>query len=380
MNVMKRQLSEICEIQYGYPFDSSKFSTTEGTPLIRIRDVKRGFSETYTTEHVPEEYMIAAGEILIGMDGEFNIAKWSSCPAALNQRVCHIVPTSEIVSDFLYYALPVKLKEIERKTAFVTVKHLSAKALNAIELDVPAKTEQKQIAATLNRVITIIRKREHQLDILDTLIKARFVEMFGDPESNEKNWDEKKLASLCSVGSSKRVLQSEQSVFGVPFLRVSDLVRKMDTEELSADLYITKERFTDLSEHGQVPTVGDILVTSRGTLGRCYIWQENDEFYFQDGMISWLSNYSKTIIPLYIAYLFSMPGFRKQIDRLQAGSTVAYLSISMIKNLVVMVPDIQLQNKFADFVNQVDKSKFAVQKSLDEAQLLFDSLMQKYFG
>lgn len=81
-----------------------------------------------------------------------------------------------------------------------------------------------------------------------------------------------------------------------------------------------------------MPVRGDILLTARGTLGRCYIIQDEDEFYFQDGMITWLSKYDERITPLYISYLFEMPGFRKQIDSLQAGSTVAYLSISMTKS------------------------------------------------
>lgn len=106
-----------------------------------------------------------------------------------------------------------------------------------------------------------------------------------------------------------------------------------------------------------MPRPGDILLTARGTLGRCYIVQSDDEFYFQDGMITWLSNYDRRITALYISYLFEMPGFRKQIDALQAGSTVAYMSISMTKKLNIIVPPIELQNQFADFVKQVDKSK-----------------------
>ena len=129
-----------------------------------------------------------------------------------------------------------------------------------------------------------------------------------------------------------------------------------------------------------VPEPGDILVTSRGTLGRCYIISTDDCFYFQDGMISWLSRYEDEVTPLYIQYLFDMPGFRKQIDSMQAGSTVAYLSIAMLKKLNIMLPDRDLQEQFAAFVAQVNKSKVAVQKSLDETQVLFDALMQKYFG
>lgn len=188
------------------------------------------------------------------------------------------------------------------------------------------------------------------------------------------------MEKLCEVGSSKRIYQNEQSMTGIPFLRISDLVNRMDTDSKECDLYIPEERFEELKEQGLVPVEGDILLTARGTLGRCYIVQEADQFYFQDGMITWLSNYDKKITALYISYLFSMPGFRKQIDALQAGSTVAYLSISMTKKLDIMVPPIELQNQFADFVKPVDKSKVAVQKALEESQLLFDSLMQEYFG
>ena len=191
---------------------------------------------------------------------------------------------------------------------------------------------------------------------------SRFVELFGEPDTNEKNWKVYKMEQLCEVGSSKRIYQNEQSMTGIPFLRISDLVNRIDAGSQECELYIPEERFERLKEQGLVPISGDILLTARGTLGKCYIVQEKDKFYFQDGMITWLSKYSTAITPLYISYLFEMPGFRKQIDSLQAGSTVAYLSISMTKKLDVIVPPIALQNQFAAFVKQVDKSKYCSQK------------------
>ena len=217
--------------------------------------------------------------------------------------------------------------------------------------------EQRQIAATLDKIDDLIVKRRQQLDKLDELVKSRFIEIFGDPENNNKAWKVKFLDNLCTVGSSKRVYQSEQSSEGVPFWRISDLVSKIDTGTVDSALFISKTKYTELKQAGLVPVTGDILLTSRGTLGRCYIIKDEDRFYFQDGMISWLSNYSEEITPLYLQYLFSMSGFRKQIDKLQAGSTVAYLSIAMLKKLQVMVPDKTLQKQFAAFVTQVDKSK-----------------------
>mgnify|MGYP000537480326 CR=1 FL=1 len=377
---MKR-LADICDIQYGYAFDSKCFTEDSSYPqLVRIRDVKRGYSETYYSGDYPEEYILSEGDLLIGMDGEFNIARWKCSGALLNQRVCKLTTKVGTNEEYLRFAMLKSLKEIEQRTAFVTVKHLSVKELNKLELDVPELTKQDKIADTLSRLERVIEARKEELEKLDNLIKARFVELFGDPDNNEKSWDIDKMEHLCEVGSSKRIYQNEQSMEGVPFLRISDLVNRIDTGSKKCDLYIPIEKFAELKEQGLVPRSGDILLTARGTLGRCYIVQSDDEFYFQDGMITWLSNYDRRITALYISYLFEMPGFRKQIDALQAGSTVAYMSISMTKKLNIMVPPIELQNQFADFVKQVDKSKVAIQAALDKSQLLFDSLMQKYFG
>lgn len=212
------------------------------------------------------------------------------------------------------------------------------------------------------------------------LIKSRFVELFGDPETNTKGWPITKMCNLCSVGSSKRIYQSEQSSEGVPFLRISDLTNLINTGVATENLYIPEKRYAELQSQGQVPVKGDILVTSRGTLGQCYIVKADDKFYFQDGMISWLSQYVDGITPLYISYLFSMSGFRKQIDSMQAGSTVAYLSIAMIKKLKVMVPDEETQQQFATFVRRIDKLKVERQKNLEKTQLQFGCLIQQYFG
>ena len=227
------------------------------------------------------------------------------------------------------------------------------------------REKQVLISEKLDKLYGIIQARKQELQKLDELIKARFVELFGDPEFNTFGWDTEELGTLCDVGSSKRIYQNEQSQEGVPFWRISDLISKMDTGVADSGLFIPEERYVELKNAGLVPTTGDILVTSRGTLGRCYIIKDEDKFYFQDGMISWLSSYVDGITPLYLQYLFTMPGFRKQIDGMQAGSTVAYLSIAMLKKLRVMVPPIETQNCFALFVEQLDKSKVVVQKVLE---------------
>ena len=264
-----------------------------------------------------------------------------------------------ILPEYLVKAFDSKdVKEfIDKNSSGTTVGTFTIQTAKKMEISLPSIEEQRNIIQKITKIESVIKQRRQELQLLDDLIKARFVELFGDPDNNEKSWDIDKMEHLCEVGSSKRIYQNEQSMEGAPFLRISDLVNRIDTGSKKCDSYIPIEKFAELKEQGLVPRPGDILLTARGTLGRCYIVQSDDEFYFQDGMITWLSNYDRRITALYISYLFEMPGFRKQIDALQAGSTVAYMSISMTKKLNIIVPPIELQNQFADFVKQVDKSK-----------------------
>lgn len=267
----------------------------------------------------------------------------------------YLLPKENVLPEYLCYV--VKYMHLEKYFTGATIPHIYFKEYKKEEFNLDTLDRQKEIVNILGRIECVISSRQQELQKLDELIKARFVELFGDPDNNEKSWDIDKMEHLCEVGSSKRIYQNEQSMEGAPFLRISDLVNRIDTGSKKCDLYIPIEKFAELKEQGLVPRPGDILLTARGTLGRCYIVQSDDEFYFQDGMITWLSNYDRRITALYISYLFEMPGFRKQIDALQAGSTVAYMSISMTKKLNIIVPPIELQNQFADFVKQVDKSK-----------------------
>ena len=326
------------------------------------------------------------GDILFsiaGAIGRVAIVTEEILPANTNQALAIIrIDDEQVYLPYISMILtsPIVKRQFERKKQGVAQLNISLKDVNELEIPLPDRKQQIIYSELFAKITEIIIYRKRELKMLDELIKARFVEMFGDPEVNTKGWPIFEMCDLCSVSSSKRIYQSEQSSDGVPFLRISDLTNLINCGVTTENLYIPEERYMELQAQGQVPIEGDILVTSRGTLGQCYIVKADDRFYFQDGMISWLSEYANGITPLYISYLFSMSGFRKQIDSMQAGSTVAYLSIAMIKKLKVMVPNAETQRQFTTFVHQVDKLKSVIQEQLKETQLLFDSLMQQYFG
>lgn len=385
---MRVKLGDIFEIgSGGTPSKSHPEYYGGNIPWVKTGDLKNEYLyevEDFITEeglNNSSAKMYEEDTVLIAMYGATigatSILKMKACT---NQACAAFRKNEQVIPEYLYYFLRSQKEKFVKDGVGGAQPNISAGYLKKVEMELPSLDEQKVIVDILDKISDVVCKRSFELQSLDDLIKARFVEMFGNPDLNEKEWNIYKMEQLCEVGSSKRIYQNEQSMIGIPFLRISDLVNRMDIGSKECELYIPEERYEELKEQELVPIEGDILLTARGTLGRCYIVQEDDEFYFQDGMITWLSNFDEKITALYISYLFSMPGFRKQIDSLQAGSTVAYLSISMTKKLDIMVPPLELQIQFADFVNQVDKSKVAVQKALDEAQLLFDSLMQKYFG
>ena len=290
--------------------------------------------------------------------------------------------SSDLDNQYLYYFLKsdIALCLIKNIATGSVRDNLKLSMLYEFPINLPNIERQKEIVSTLDKLQSIITHLRIQLEKLDLLVKARFVEIFGDTEYNTKKFPVYKLSELCTVSSSKRIYQDEQSSTGVPFLRISNLVELIETGHLKNELFISDEKYIELVRSNLVPQKGDILVTSRGTLGKCYIVQDDDKFYFQDGMISWLYNLNKAITPLYLALLFNTRNIKTQIDNLQSGSTVAYLSITMLKKLNIVVPPLTLQNQFADFVKQVDQSKSILQQELDKVQMLFDSLMQEYFG
>ena len=375
--MMRTKLIDLCEIQYGYAFDSKKFSEdSHYIPLIRIRDVKRGFSETFYSGEYPNEYIVHKGNLLIGMDGEFNIARWKSQDALLNQRVCKISAKHGACEEYLRFALVKELKSIENRTAFVTVKHLSAKELNKIELDIPTYEIQVSIAETLNNLENIIMLRKQQLTKLDELVKARFVELFGDPISNPHGFDKVTLSELADIkiGPFGSLLHKEDYIEGGhALLNPSHII----DEKVVPDnkLTVSVQKYEELSAYHL--KTGDVVMGRRGEMGRCAVVPCDG---YLCGTGSLMVRTKGKVTADYIQKIISFPSFKKSIEDMAVGQTMPNLNVPIVSNFQIIKPPIEIQKSYYDFVEQVDKSKFAVQKALDEAQTLFDSLMQQYFG
>ena len=354
--MMEKTLPEVCIIQYGFPFDSSKFCSAEGVPLVRIRDVVRGYSETYTTEIAGENYIVNDGDLLIGMDGEFNIAYWKGGRAYLNQRVCRLIPREDVDRDYIFYYMPQALKAIEDAPPFVTVKHLSAKQLSKILIPLPDMSEQQRISAVLRSVDRVIAMRKKELDELNNLVKSRFIELFGDCLSNPKGWKTKCLENIADVGSSKRVFVEELREDGIPFFRGTEVGALAEGKSVSPELFITEEHYAALCSATGAPQIGDLLMPSICPDGRIWVVNTDKPFYFKDGRVLWIHAIDASFNSTFLLYSLK-DRIMTDYSSIASGTTFAELKIFSLKKCKVFAAPLTLQNEFAAFVEQTDKSK-----------------------
>ncbi len=364
---MEKFLPEVCNIQYGYPFDSALFSDAGKMPVIRIRDVQRGFSETFTSESCDSSYLVLRDDLLIGMDGEFNIAKWGDNEALLNQRVCRLLPKKEIDKEFIFYFMHGILKEIEDRTPFATVKHLSAKELNKISVPVLPLKDQVKIGSTLNKVTMLISLRQQQLDKLDQLVKSRFIEMFGSLPTNEKQWE---IATVRDVTTEVRYGSSRPAVDGgrYPYLRMNNIT-------YSGELDLSDIKQIDIPENElQKCTVrrGDVLfnrTNSKELVGKTCVYNR-DEMMVLAGFVIRVRVNEKMLPEFLSAFLNT--DFSKQmlLGMCKAAIGQANINAQELQNIELYVPPITMQKNFVAFKQHVDKSKFEIQQSLEKQKPL----------
>ncbi|MBF9641331.1 restriction endonuclease subunit S [Streptococcus pseudopneumoniae] len=352
----KVKLGEVCEILSGYAFKSSQFNDNKiGLPLIRIRDVERGFSDTYFEGTYSEEYLIKNGDLLITMDGSFILKKWEGDLALLNQRVCKIKITDKSVDEgYISWLIPKFLKEIEDKTPFVTVKHLSVAKIKDISFVLPNKLEQKLIAKKLNTISQIYDFRKIQSEKFNELVKSRFNEMFGDPLNNNKKFAVK-TGQQCFKFSSGKFLDKHDRVFeGYPAYGGNGIAWKSRKYLIDNPTII-------------IGRVGAYCGNVRTTHGK--VWISDNAIYIKE-----FKNSDFNLV--FLLELMKVIDFSKFAD----FSGQPKITQKPLENQKYILPPLALQNEFADFVALVDKSQLAIQKSLEELETLKKSLMQEYFS
>lgn len=251
------------------------------------------------------------------------------------------------------------------------------KLLKEINIPVPPLSEQQRIVSELDLLSSIIEKKKAQLKEYDQLAQSIFYDMFGDPITNEKGWEVKKLGEVCEVTSSKRIFANEYTSSGIPFYRGKEITEKSKGMPLSIELYISEEMYKELKSIG-IPQIGDVLITAVGTIGNIWVVNDNTPFYFKDGNVIWLKNIRMQNSVYFKFILEKLIEIYKQ--EMVRGAAYNALTIVNLKKMLVFLPPLTLQQQFAEKIEAIEKQKELIKQSITETETLFNSRMDYYFN
>ena len=290
----------------------------------------------------------------------------------------YILPKENVLPEYLFYVI--KHMHLEKYYSGATIPHIYFKNYKNEEFNLDSINNQETIINILNDCNKLINLRETQLQKYDDLIKARFVEMFGDPVSNDKEWKQeplRKLATKIGSGATPKGGKDTYRKEGISFIRSMNVHNgQFEYKNLA---HITYEQATQLDNVTIEPN--DVLLNITGaSVARCCI-VPTDILPARVNQHVCIVRCNDSIMAKFLNYLLIDNNCQDLLWNIAGGgATREAITKQQIENLQIILPSIELQQQFADFVQQVDKSKLAVQKSLEKTQLLFDSLMQEYFG
>ncbi len=378
-------IGDSCEVLNGYAFKSEKY-TSSGIRVIRIANVQKGYIEDdspvfYQTDDVDlNKYMLRENDLLVSLTGNVGrtaLLTKDMLPAALNQRVaCLRLKTNKITRGFLFHLLNSDYFESKciQSSQGVAQKNLSTEWLKSYDLPLYSLSKQNEITKILDNVRNTTILKEQEIQKYDELIKARFVEMFGEPVNNPKKFEKRSLKDTCKIVTGNTPSRAVEEYYG-------DFVEWIKTDNIISGEINPTRAVEYLSEEGmkvgRVVEEDAILMAciagSIASIGRVCVTDRTVAFNQQ---INAIVPYDYNQLFLYVLLQISKDYLIEDVSMSLKG----ILSKSKLEEKEFIVPPLELQNQFADFVRQVDKSREAVKKSLEKTQQLYDSLMQEYFG
>ena len=319
------------------------------------------------------------GTVILSTRAPIGKVAIAGCEMYCNQGFKNLICSEKIFNKYLYWFLKGNTMFLNSLGRGATFKEISKAIVSEIEINVPEIEEQHEIVKILEKVNTIIRFRKQELSVLDTLVKARFVEMFGDAVDNPMGWEKKQLQEIvtddCTISYGIVQTGNDQEE-GVPVFRPVDIVNripkleelKRTTEEIS-----NKYKRTILKGH-------EMLITVRANIAdTCIVGKEFKGCNVGRGIVP-IRTQENIMALEFLKYLMDSKHLNDDIKSKAKGITLIQLNMEDLREVELIVPPIEQQKAFVEFAEQVDKSKVKVQKALDETQKLFDSLMQQYFG
>lgn len=359
------RLGDVATYINGYAFKPEDRGEV-GLPIIRIQDLTgNSYDLGFYNGEYPRKIEIDNGDILISWSASLGVYVWNRGKALLNQHIFKVAfDKVDIDKNYFVYAVRHKLDDMERKTHGATMKHIVKKDFDATLIPYPSLSKQVEIATTLDKLSKIIKVRQQELQLMDDLIRARFVEMFGNPETNSKGWKECALSEKLNVVSGyafKSDMFDEHS--GIPVLRIGNINAGYFK---SVNLVYWQEN-KSLERYALYP--GDLVMSLTGTVGKddygnvCILGDEYEIYYLNQRNAK--LEIKEGIDKLYLSQLLRFEQIKKKLTGISRGVRQANISNKDILNLVVPVPPMKLQKEFSNFVRQIDKSKVVYVNNLE---------------
>lgn len=318
--------------------------------------------------------------VLVAGNGDLNV-KYYNGKFDAYQRT-YIIESKDkqrLTVPYLYCFLDKYVETLREQSIGGVIKYIKLGNLTDATIPLPSVNKQDEIVEKLDKVSGLIEKRKAQLENLDLLIKSRFIEMFGDVKTGNYKFETRKLGEVAEVGSSHRVFTTEFVEEGIPFYRGTEIGELANGIKPKNPYRITKEHYDRLANDETKPKLGDLLMPSICNKGQVWMVDTEELFYYKDGRVLCISPNRKLFNCKYLEQ-FMKEKTLVEYPKLGSGSTFAEFKIFLLKDIDILIPPIELQNEFAEFVKLIDKSKFEIQKSLKKLEILKKSLMQQYFG
>ena len=347
------KLGDLATYINGYAFKPADWGDT-GLPIIRIQDLTGNSYQLnrYDGEY-PERIEVNDGDVLISWSASLGVYVWQRGKALLNQHIFKVVfDKLPVNKDYFVFAVEHKLAEMESKTHGATMKHIVKKDFDGTIIPYPPIEKQAEIADHLRRITSLIDRQTEQLLLLDQLVKSRFIELFGDPKQNPKGYPVKEfdeISVLITDGEHATPRRTDKGIYLLSARNILNHALQLDDVD-----YIDEEEYTRIARR-VVPQAGDVLISCSGSIGRCCVVPE--ELRFQMVRSAALIRFDDTIKPVFAEWLITSDELQRQISMSATQSSQANLFQGKIRKLRGYVPPLELQEQFAAFVEQTDKSK-----------------------
>ena len=379
-----------------HPEDLHDNLDEDSVVLLRANNIKDGKlildDVVYVSKSkVAEQQYLQTGDILIcaSSGSKELVGKAAFVDSVKNPMTfgafCKVVRPQPEYSEYLehYFNSPVYRRKISALSAGANINNIKNEHIDNLDIQLVDEKERREIITILNELNMLISLRKQQLFKLDELVKARFVEMFGDPINNPMKWivsktediaaQEKNALKAGPFGSALKkefYVKSGYKIYGQEQVICGDAS--------FGDYYIDEEKYKELKNCAI--QAGDILISLVGTYGKTLIMPDNYEAGIINPRLMKITLNKNKVTPIYFKYYFESNALKASMDANTHGGTMGILNLGIIRQMKIQVPPLSLQNQFAAFVERVDQQKQTVQQSLEKLELMKKALMQEYFG